>query len=268
MIDKILELLKYVLLSVIQGVGEVLPISSSAHLVLFENILGIGDKGVGVELVLHLASLLALFICYKKTIYRLFKGGFNYVVKGDKNNLKEYKFIKGMIISLIPTCIVGYFFNDYLDSFFKYPFFIGIFLVFNSMNLYLIRNKNGTKRVEELSNFSFLKIGFGQSLGLVPGFSRSGSALSMCYREKMNKEDSQIFTFLMLFPLVVGSIILNIDDFSFLKEKFILMIISFIISFAFTLISLKLLDKIIKNNKLYYFSYYCFIVGVILMFVY
>ena len=82
----------------------------------------------------------------------------------------------------------------------------------NSLNLYLIRNKSGNKCVDELSSFSFFKIGLGQCLGLVPGFSRSGSSLGMCYREKMNKEDSQTFTFLMLFPLVVGAVILNIGD--------------------------------------------------------
>jgi len=252
---------------VVQGVGEVLPISSSGHLILLENILGVGDSGVGVELILHLASLVAMFIYYKKIIFKLFNNSIRYVVKKDRECIKEYKFIRGMIVSLIPTCIVGYFFNDYLDVFFKFPLLIGVFLIFNSINIFLIKNKQGYKKVEDLSLLSFVKIGLGQCLGLVPGFSRSGSSLSMCYREELNKEDSQTFTFLMLFPLVIGSIILNLEDFSFLKEEIVLVSISFIISFIVTLFSLRLLEIIMKNNKIHYFSYYCFVVGVILMFV-
>ena len=104
-------------------------------------------------------------------------------------------------------------------------------------------------------------------MGLVPGFSRSGSALSMCYREKMDKEDSEKFTFLMLFPLVLGSVFLNIGDVVFAKEEGLLLFISFIVCFAFTLLSVGVLSKVIRKNKLHYFAYYSFVIGVIVMFI-
>lgn len=265
--EKLIELLKYLVLSIVQGIGEVLPISSSGHLLLIRNILTVDEAGLKIELILHLASLLALFVYYRKTISSLIYGGFKYFSSKDKFYYKSYKFLTGMIVSLVPTCIAGYFLDDYLDNFIKYPFLIGIFLIFNALNLYSIKSKKNCYEIEELSFFSFLKIGLGQCLGLIPGFSRSGSALAMCYRENLNKDDSEKFTFLMLFPLVIGSIILNIDDFYFSKDEMILLIISFIITFVITLFSIRLLNKVIKSNKLHYFSYYCLIIGILVMFI-
>ena len=263
--ERLIQLIKYIILAIVQGVGEVLPISSSGHLLVIRNLFGIESEGMSVELVLHLASLIALFIYYRKTILFLIKGNIRYIFKKDKSYVNDFKFLRGMIISLIPTCFAGYFLNDYLDYFLSYSFIIGIFLILNGVNLYLIRNKENIKNIGELKTFSFIKIGIGQCLGLVPGFSRSGSCLSMCYREKMNKEDSEKFTFLMFFPLVIGSVVLNLDDFVFNKGESVLLVISFILTFVITLFSIKILNKIIKNNKLYYFSYYCLILGIILI---
>lgn len=260
---KIIELLKYIFLSIIQGVGEILPISSSGHLFLLRKVLKVDISGVTFEIVLHLASLIALFIYYRKTIFDLTKGFMLYTLKKDNRFIKEYKFVIGMIMCLIPTCVVGYFVNDYLDCFLNYSFIIGLFLIFNGFNLLLIRNSIGNKNIEELSLLSFFKIGLGQCLGLIPGFSRSGSALSMCYREKLNKEDSEKLAFLMLFPLVLGSMALNIGDFSFDSNNSVLMAISFIVTFVATFLSLGLLSKIVRRGKLYYFSYYCIIIGVL-----
>ena len=262
---KFIELLKYIFLSIIQGVGEILPISSSGHLMLFRNILGIDVDGFAIELVLHVASLLALFIYYKSVIFGLIKGFFKYVFKKEKLYIREFKFIIGMIISLIPTCLIGYFANDYLDYFVKYSFIVGIFLVLNGLNLLSVKHKNGDVNIENLSIFSFFKIGLGQCFGLLPGFSRSGSALSMCYRENMSKDDSEKFTFLMLFPLVFGSLILNLNDFVFDRNLTILLVISFIVTFIVTILCLGLLSKIVNKGKLYYFSYYCIIIGIIVL---
>ena len=263
--ERLYDLIKYVVLAIVQGLGEVLPISSSGHLLIIRNMLGIDTKGMSIELILHLASLLALFIYYKKTIFSLVKGNIRYIFKRNKEYTSDFKFLKGMIISLIPTCLVGYFLNDYLDYFFSYSVIVGVFLILNGINLYSIKNKENIKSISELKTSSFVKIGIGQCLGLVPGFSRSGSCLSMCYREKINKDDSEKFTFLMLFPLVTGSIILNLEDFVFNKSEIPLLVISFILTFMITLFSIKILNKIIKNNKLHYFSYYCLIVGILLI---
>lgn len=263
--EKIITLLKYIFLAIVQGVGEVLPISSSGHLFVASKLLHINDGGVSLEITLHLASLLALFIYYHKTIFSLIRGFYSYVIKKDKSKIRDFKFVMGMIICLIPTCIFGYFFNDYLDYFLNYSLFIGLFLILNGLNLLLIRKRECTKKIEELSYFSYFKIGIGQCLGLVPGFSRSGSCLTMCSLEKMDKEDSEKFTFLMLFPLVIGSFILNLGSFSFNKDLVILFIISFILTFLITFLSFYLFSKIFKSNKFYYFSYYCFIVGFLIM---
>lgn len=263
--EKFIKLIKCLVLSVVQGVGEVLPISSSGHLLLVRNIMEV-DGGVGLEIVLHVASLFALFIYYRRVIFSVIKGCFFYVFRKQENYKKDFVFFKGMVICLIPTCLVGYFFNDYLDVFFKYPVFIGMFLVFNGVNLYLVRKKEGVKRIYELSNFSFFKIGLGQCFGLVPGFSRSGSALSMCYREGVCKEDGEKFTFLMLFPLVIGSLFLNINELSFYREDVLLLGISFVFTVIVTLFSMCIFRRMVKNNKLSFFACYSIFIGGLIVF--
>lgn len=265
--DKIIELLKYIILSVVQGVGEVLPISSSGHLILVRKLIGVGDGNVSIELVLHLASLIALFVYYRRTIFSLITGFFKYVFYKNIDYKKDFKFVMGMIVSLVPACLVGYFLDDYFDYLLNYSFIIGLFLVINGVNLFCLKRSENNKNIEDLSILSFFKIGVGQCFGLVPGISRSGSTLSMCYREKLNKEDSQKFTFLMLFPLVLGSIFLKIEDFVFSKYEIILLLISFILTLFITLFSIKILNKIINNNKIHYFSYYCVVVGILVMFI-
>ncbi len=262
--DKLIELFKYIILAIVQGVGEILPISSSGHLVLVSKLLGIDSEGVGLELLLHLASLLALFLFYRKVLFSLIKGFFLYSFKKKKEYIKDFKYVMGMMISLVPTCLCGFFLNDYLDYFISYPIMVGVFLIFNGVNLYLVRKSENYKSVEDLRVGSFFKIGLGQCLGLIPGVSRSGSTLAMCYREKLNKEDSSKFTFLMLFPLVIGSILLNLGEFSF-EGNVTLLMISFILTFLITYGSLFFLSKIINSNKLHYFAYYCFIVGIMVM---
>lgn len=265
--ERVIELVKYIILSIVQGIGEVLPISSSGHLLLVRKIFKLGGEELSLEIFLHLASLLALFIYYRKIILELVKGFFLYVFKKDKESYRNFKFAIGLVISLIPTCLVGYFLDDYLDFFFRYSFIIGVFLILNGINLYMVRKKQGNKKIVEMPNCSFLKIGLGQCMGLIPGFSRSGACLSMCYREKMDMEDSERFTFLILFPLVLGSVFLNMGEFSFDKDRVVLLIISFIMTFMITFFSLGLLKKIVKENKLYYFTYYCLVMGILVMFI-
>lgn len=265
--EKIITLMKYIFLAIVQGIGEILPISSSGHLLLFRKLFKIEIEGMAIELILHLASLLALFIFYRVLILKLIKGSYKFLFKKNREYEREYKFVRGMVVALIPTCLIGYFVNDYLDYFVSYSVLVGGLLVLNGVNLYLVSRKNGHKSVEELSLKSFFKIGVFQCVGLLPGFSRSGASLSMCYRENLNKDDSEKFTFMMLFPLVIGSIFLNIGDFSFQKEEIVLVIISFIVAFITTLLSLRMLSKIINSNKLHYFSVYCLIIGILVMFV-
>ena len=100
--ERLIKLIEYIVLAIVQGVGEVLPISSSGHLLVIRNLFNIEGEGIAIELVLHLSSLLALFIYYRKTIFSLVKGNINYILKKDKSYISDFKFARGMIISLIP----------------------------------------------------------------------------------------------------------------------------------------------------------------------
>jgi len=255
-----LFLIKLILLALIQGVGEILPISSSGHLIMFSNLCNINDEGVTIEILLHVASLLALVFYYFDFIKDMIKGVYKYLIKKDYTCYKKWNYFSAIIIASIPVCLVGFILNDYLDLLVNY---VGLFLIFNGILLLFIKNRDTNREVEDLRLLDKLKIGLFETIGLVPGISRSGSSLLGCSVVKLNKEDSFNLTFLLLFPLVLGSLVLNVGEFSYDKALLIPYIIIFLITFMVTYLSMVILHKLVITRGSKIFSVYCVSVGVI-----
>ncbi len=262
---RIFILIAYLLLAIIQGFAEILPISSSGYLLMLKKIFGFDLNNLMLELVLHFASLVALFIFYRKLIFKIIKGVYLYLFKKDRENLKYYRMFIFIVLAIIPSAVAGYFLDDYFEYLVSSTLLIGIFFIINGINLYSLKNVEGDKKVEGTTFKDILIVGFHQVIGLIPGISRSGSALSGCYRTGIDKKESSEIVFLMLFPLVIGSIILNIGDFYVDELTLIPLIISFVVCAFLTYLSLKIFIKLISNKKIYYFSYYCFLLGTTLI---
>ena len=133
-----LFLFELIVLSLIQGVGEILPISSSAHLIMISNLFNINKEDLTIEILLHLASLFALIVYYYDFIKNIIKKVYLYLVKKDKTYYKEWGYFTTLIIASIPTCLVGFFINDHLN---KVTSFVGLILIFNGLILMLIKDK-------------------------------------------------------------------------------------------------------------------------------
>ena len=172
-----IEFIKYIIIGLIQGITEVLPVSSSGHLTIVEHMMGINNDNLAFEVFLHLASFIAVIAFLYKPLIKIIKGSFLYLFKKKKEYFLEWKYLICVIISTIPIVLFTIFIKrlGYNTS----PLFvIGISLIFNAAMLFLLSKIKGERKKEEITIKDALVIGLFQCLGVFPGISRSGSCIS------------------------------------------------------------------------------------------
>ncbi|HET7629706.1 MAG TPA: undecaprenyl-diphosphate phosphatase [Bacillales bacterium] len=267
--ESLLVLLKYVFLGFVQGITEPIPISSSGHLILVEHLLGMKIPGLSFEVFVNTASLLAVLVIYREDIIRLFNHSVNYAVRGHKDSKDEFMFIVYLIVGTIPAGVLGVLFNDYIADHFKTVTMIGLMLFVTGIALWLIRNLRGRKNDQDLSLKDAWIVGLAQAVALIPGISRSGATIVASMGVGMKQKTALRFSFLLYIPVSVGGIILELpkmlEDPSF-HRLLIPYIISFLICFGATYLSLKWLMGIMERGNLGYFTIYCFIAGTVVLF--
>jgi undecaprenyl-diphosphatase len=279
-----MNILKAIIMGVIQGLTEFLPVSSSGHLAIFGQILNLDlEGGVLFEVVLHIGTLLAIFIVYHTDIKELIVEGIGIIIdffkmlfnllfkKGNKKekiiNTAYRKFVMLIIVGSIPTGIIGLLFKDFIESAFDTLLVPGICL-FITGGLLLLTTviKQGNKMELETKYSDSLIIGTFQGLATLPGISRSGSTLVGGLICGLDKEFAVKFSFIMSIPAIIGAAILQIKDIqteSFTVASSMPYILGMLASGIVGYICIKTLLAIIKKNKLHYFAYYCFAVGTI-----
>lgn len=259
-----MEFIKYIIIGLVQGLTEVLPISSSGHLKILEEIFGVNKNNLAFEIFLHLASFLAVMIFIFKPFSKMIKGSFLYLFKKQKTYFLEWRNLLYVILATIPivlfTIILKLF--GYKTS----PLYIvGICLVINGILLFLSSKKRGKRKKEDMKIKDALVIGLFQCLGVFPGISRSGSCLCGALQRKINKEDAAKFAFMLFVPSVMGALFLEVKDIFYLfsqDQKLIpCYLVSFLVSTIATLFSFGFLLKLIQKNKLVYFAIYSFVIG-------
>ncbi|MDG2343552.1 MAG: undecaprenyl-diphosphate phosphatase [Flavobacteriales bacterium] len=204
-----MEILKALFLGVIQGLTEFLPVSSSGHLEIGKAIFGensLGKESMLLTVVLHFATALSTVLIFRKEIAQIFKGLFAF-----KRN-EELMFSLKIIISMIPTAIVGLVFKDEIESLFVGDLiFVGFMLLLTGLLLLLADRAKKTKK--EVSFSSSLIIGFSQAVAILPGISRSGATISSSVMLGVDREKAAKFSFLMVVPLIFGIMILDTKDY-------------------------------------------------------
>ena len=261
--------LKYIIVAIIQGLTEILPISSRAHIIIIENFFNINTNDLSFSIFLHLASSIAILIFYHKDIFKLFNEGTKYIFSRRKEYKSSFNYLMYLIIATIPAAIGGIFFQSYIESYLITPFLIGMFLTSTGIIL-LLNKKLSNKCIRSLNYFSALEIGLFQMIGIIPGISRSGITLFGTTIFKINKNESARFVFLLLLPISIGSSILEISkslisgttNLTFISPEYL---ISFVVCIVVTLFSLFTMFKIIKKEKTYLFSYYLIPLGILMM---
>ena len=264
-----IELLKFILLAVIQGISEVLPISSSGHLQIVQEILGMDTSSLTVSIFLHLGSLVAMIVFYRKLVFSTVGNAAKYVFKSSERNdtnKNALKLLFMIVIACIPAGLIGVLFKSKIESIFANTIFIGTNLIITGCLLFLQKYIKGKKTLDTMNWLDAIIIGLFQAIGILPGISRSGITTIGGKVSKLQDEDAINFAFLLFIPVTLGTGLLEVvdiikGDLVLSSNDILLYIVGIIISGLVTYIALSLLLKIIKKGKLHYFAYYCFAVG-------
>ena len=253
-----MDYLNLILLGFIQGITEFLPISSSGHLVLAQLWLDIDSPGTIIEVILHLGTLTAILIFYKKDILDLLKN----LIQLDQSSIMFSTFI---LIGIIPAVFIGIIFKDYFESFFDDAFYTSLFLVFTG--LILFSSKFMEHKRNTFSIMSVFMVGLIQAFSIFPGVSRSGMTITTAIFFGINHKDAVKFSFFLAIPIILGASILEIPQITKLDNSQIIpLFMGFIVSTVSGFYALKLLYKIVINNKFWLFSFYCFFIGTLGMY--
>ena len=256
-----MDSLDAIILGIIQGFTEFLPVSSSGHLELGKAILGddsIPEDSMLFTVVLHFATALSTIVVFRKDIWELFSG----LLKFKWN--EETQFSIKIIISMIPAVIIGLFFEEELESFFGGNIaFVGTMLLVTALLLWLAdRSKNTGKKVSKSDAFV---IGISQAIAMLPGISRSGATISTSVLLGNDKSKAARFSFLMVVPLIFGKIAKDLVGGELFSESidYTSLGLGFISAFVCGLIACTWMIKLVRQSKLSYFAMYCVIVGLI-----
>lgn len=259
-----MDWLEALLLGLIQGLTEFLPVSSSGHLELGKALLNIDpEKSLIFTVLVHGATVLSTIVVFYKDIGKLMKGFF--VFRWNE----ETKYIVKLMVSMIPIAVIGFFFQQKIEKLFNgNAAFVGYMLIITAVLLAstYLRKTN----IKKVTYFDSFLIGIAQVLAVIPGISRSGATISAGLMLGIKKENIARFSFLMvLVPIIAANLrALFIGDFSNETSIGTLpLIIGFIAAFISGLLACKWMIGIIKKGKLIYFALYCFIIGLIAIFI-
>lgn len=256
-----MEIIDAIILGIIQGLTEFLPVSSSGHLELGKAILGdhsLPEESMLFTVVLHFATALSTIVVFRKDIFSLIKGA----LKLQWN--EDLQFVVKIAISMIPAVIVGLFFEEQLESLFGGNILlVGFMLLITALLLFFADKAKDTNKSVSYNN-AFI-IGVSQAIAMLPGISRSGATISTSVLLGNDKSKAARFSFLMVVPLIFGKIAKDIlsGDLSYDSNNITALSLGFVAAFVSGLIACTWMIKLVRQSKLSYFSIYCAVVGVI-----
>jgi undecaprenyl-diphosphatase len=256
-----MEITDAIILGIVQGLTEFLPVSSSGHLELGKAILG--DNSVPKEsllftVVLHFATALSTLVVFRNDVLEILKGALKFKWNSD------LKFISKIAISMIPAAVVGIFFEKELEELFgSNILLVGCMLLVTAVLLFLADKAKDTKKAVSFSN-AFV-IGLAQAVAILPGISRSGATISTSVLLGNDKTKAARFSFLMVVPLIFGKIGKDIfsGDLTYESSNFTALSIGFIAAFVSGLFACTWMIALVRKSKLTVFAIYCAIVGII-----
>ena len=256
-----METIDAIILGIVQGLTEFLPVSSSGHLELGKAILGdstVPEESLLFTVVLHFATALSTLVVFRKDVWELLRGLFQFTWN------EETRFSLKIIISMLPAVLIGLFFEKQLEAFFGGDVrFVGFMLLVTAVLLYFADKAKDTDKKVSYKN-AFI-VGVSQAIAMLPGISRSGATISTSVLMGVDKTKAARFSFLMVVPLIFGKMGKDImsGELSFQSENTFAMGAGFIAAFIAGLAACTWMIQLVKKSKLTYFAVYCLIVGII-----
>jgi undecaprenyl-diphosphatase len=259
-----MNILEGIVLGIVQGVTEFLPVSSSGHLLLVSDLLGIEEQGITFSVLVHFATVLAVLVYFFKDIKQIFISTITSIFSFGKKEMKQEAWFGWLIvIATIPTGIIGVLFKDFFENLFGHSGYVGYMLLLTGLLLY-VANKvaSGTKTIKEVSFFDAVLIGLAQSIAILPGISRAGSTITMAIFRKLDRDLAARFSFILSIPVILGATLIEMTDLQggVISVAYILGAISAFISAFF---AIKIFMRILQKKRLDFFAYYCFSIGIL-----
>ncbi len=253
------EFINVIVLAVLQGVTEFLPVSSSGHLVIAQELLDLKLPGVRLEVILHMGTMVSIIVYYRNTLWKLARG----VFCGDR---ASWLAVGHVALSAVPTFFFYVLFHDKIDAFYEDPWAVGGFLVFTGFVLCSLRwikcSENGVTAPR-----AFL-VGIAQALAVLPGVSRSGMTISAARMAGIEPRKAAEFSFIMSLPLLAGAVVLDavrgVSE-SSPSLSWWLLLVGALMAAAVGYVALALLVRVLRGGRFWMFGIYCAVAGVIVM---
>ncbi len=287
-----MSLLEAIIMGLIQGITEFLPVSSSGHLALFQIAFGLEETGLLFDCLLHFGTLIAVFAVYFRDIWKMICEGFAIIgdffinagtavsrLRGNKD--KKYrkiicngyrKFVMLVIVSTIPTGIIGIAAKDLIELASTVLIVPGICLIITSILLFIAdRCKEGTKTPKHVSYTNAFIIGICQGFATLPGISRSGTTITACLLSGFDRKFAVKYSFIMSIPAILGSVVLQLFDLKNMavtSQEWVNYLAGTLVAAAVGYVCIKIMLYVVKEKKYTIFSIYCLAVGAVSIGVY
>lgn len=262
-----MDIIKYIILGILQGITEPLPISSSGHIYIIKAILNTTIfNDLSLEIFLNFASFIAIILIFRKDVWELIKGFINYIKTHGKESKNEFKYCWLLVIGTIPVGLLGFFAKDLLEDLLsKNIFLVGIGFLITGLSLLLVLDTKGTKKDKDITVRDAILIGIFQAVAIAPGISRSGMTLVGCLLNGLDNKTSLKYSFMLYLPVSVATMVSGIKDFNartFDINIILYYIVGMIAAGLLTYLSYNWLTKVVEKGKLWRFSIYLFAVAI------
>ena len=260
-----LAIVEGVLLGILQGLTEFLPVSSSGHLVLGKTILGWQETGITFEVFVHFGTLLAVVVVFWRDILNLVAAFFAlFRKKVPQKADADRRLLFYLIAATLPAVVIGLGFEDQVEQVFQNPHLVCYMLIVTGLFLLATRFVRGAKKEPTLRN-TFL-IGVAQAVAILPGISRSGATITTGIFQGLNGETAARFSFLLSVPAILGATILKVSELlqnPISAQYFLVLAAGTLAAFVSGYLAITTLLGIVRRGKLYWFAPYCLILGII-----
>lgn len=251
--------LESIILGIIQGITEWLPVSSSGHLVLGQTLFGLQEQ-LTFDIAVHIGTMLVVLWMFRNDIFNITKSILT--VKNDAHSKLGWM----VVIGSIPTAIIGFTFKDFFESLFSNPHAVGIALLFTGCVLILTRFVRASSATQSLTFGKALLVGTAQGMAIVPGISRSGMTIASGLLMNVDRNLAAKFSFLLFIPAMVGATLIHLKDFQTDLVNINSLIIGTLTTMIVSYLVIKWLLSIVQNGKLHWFATYCWVVGISVLF--
>lgn len=256
-----------VIIGIVQDFTEPIPVSSSGHVIIASELIGLGEQGFTFAILTNTAFLFAIMVIYRKDIVRLAKKSLLYLKTKQEQYKSDFRFVFFIIIGTIPAGVLGVLLSDLIVDSVDLTT-IAIMLFVTGIALWLVRNLKGYKGESDQTIKDAFLVRLGQAVAIAPGISRSGATIISALAVGMKHDTALRFSFMLYIPVSLGGLILGFSDFLNESNKTDLVIpysATFIATLIMTYFAMKWFIGIMKSDKLVNFTYYYFIAGTLLL---